>query len=190
MCDNAIRNCEYYQQHVKPSSSQWHEYERVIWDNKEKKKKEEMLVESLENEWDKHAGPFIRLLDSSITSLKVKRQRYHGGTFVGNDCIRLLNGREQLSHVLKPQLFYSPKGKKTIIGSDEQSKRIFGLLDRLWHLHRLYSAARPLCRHEVSIVWDFSQIYTCQHVVCAALWHVMLLHDVNIFVHVHLSLGC
>jgi hypothetical protein len=151
--DNAIRTCQYYQQHVKSSSSQWHEYERVIWDNKEKKKKEERLIESLENEWDKHAGPFVRLLDSTITSLKVKRQRYHGGTFVGNDCIRLLNGRKQLSQVLRPQMFHSPDGKKTMIGSDEQSKRIFGLLDRLWHLHRLYSAARPLCRHEASITW-------------------------------------
>ena len=92
--------CLYYQQHVKPSSSQWHEYEGVIRDNKEKKKKEERLIVSLENEWDNNAGPFVRLLDSTITSLKVKRQRYHGGTFVGNDCIRLLNGRDTYSHLI------------------------------------------------------------------------------------------
>ena len=30
------------------------------------------------------------------------------------------------------------------------SQLVFGLLDRLYHLHKLYSAARPLCCHEVS----------------------------------------
>ena len=149
----------------------------MIWNNKEKKQQEEKLIVSLENEWDKHAGPFIRLLDSTITSLKVKRQRYHGGTFVGNDCIRLLNGREQLSHILKPQLFHSPDGKKNMIGSDEQSQRVFGLFDRLWHLHRLYSAARPLCRHEASITWavSFTHIYMplCCHVLSC---HVIFMY--------------
>ena len=105
---------------------------------------------SLEQQWDNHAGPFIRSLDNIITSLDVKRQRYHGGAFVGNDCIRLLDGREELSAALKPKQFYSQDGTSHIIGSNEQSQLIFGLLDRLYHLHKLYSAARPLCHHEVS----------------------------------------
>ena len=105
---------------------------------------------SLQQQWDANAGPFIRSLDNIITSLNVKRQRYHGGAFVGNDCIRLLNGREQLSAVLKPQQFHDQDGTSHIIGSTEQSQLVFGLLDRLYHLHKLYSAARPLCSHEVS----------------------------------------
>jgi hypothetical protein len=133
----------------KKSSSQWHGYERAVWEIKRLKKKEEQLMTSLQQQWDKHAGPFIRSLDNIITSLNVKRQRYHGGAFVGNDCIRLLDGREQLSAVLKPQQFHDQDGTSHVIGSAEQSQLVFGLLDRLYHLHKLYSAARPLCSHEV-----------------------------------------
>ena len=138
------------QKQVKKTSSQWHEYEKAIWETERLKKKEESIMTSLQQQWDKHAGPFIRSLDNIITSLHVKRQRYHGGVFVGNDCVRLLDGREQLSAVLKPQQFYSQDGTSHVIGSNEQSQLIFGLLDRLYHLHKLYSAARPLCCHEVS----------------------------------------
>ena len=138
------------QSQVKKTSSQWHEYERAIWEIKKLKKKEESIITSLQHQWDTHAGPFIRSLDNIITSLNVKRQRYHGGAFVGNDCCRLLDGREQLSAVLKPQQFRDQDGTSHVVGSAEQSQLIFGLLDRLYHLHKLYSAARPLCCHEVS----------------------------------------
>jgi hypothetical protein len=83
--------------------------------------------------------------------LKVKRQRYHGGAFVGNDCIRLLNGAKQLASVLIPKKFTSASdGKEYTIGSNDESKLILQLFTRLSKLHQLYSAARPLCRHEVS----------------------------------------
>ena len=121
---------------------------------------------SLQQQWDNHAGPFIRSLDNIITLLHVKRQRYHGGAFVGNDCIRLLDGREQISAVLKPQQFYAPDGTTHVIGSEQQSQLVFDLLDRLFHLHRLYSAARPLCSHEVSpmlchVHACFAVFYSC-----------------------------
>ena len=94
---------------------------------------------SLQQQWDKHAGPFIRFRDNIITSSNVRRQRYHGAAFVGNDCIRLLDGREQLSSVLNPQHFYSQDGTSRVIRSAEQSQLIFGSLDRLYHLQKLYS---------------------------------------------------
>ncbi len=55
-----------------------------------------------------------------------------------------------------------------MIESDEQSKRVFGLFDRLWHLHRLYSAARPLYRHEASITWAV-HTHTHTHIYTYAL---------------------
>ena len=52
--------------------------------------------------------------------------------------------------MLKPQTFYAEGGTSHIIGSTEQSQLVFGLLDRLYSLRKLYTAARPLCSHEVS----------------------------------------
>ena len=51
--------------------------------------------------------------------------------------------------MLKPQQFHCQDGLSHVIGSNEQSQLILGLLDRLYHLHKLYSAAHPLCSHEV-----------------------------------------
>ena len=52
--------------------------------------------------------------------------------------------------MLKPQQFHDQDGTGHVIGSNEQSQLIFGLLDRLYYLHKLYSAACPLCSREVS----------------------------------------
>ena len=159
------------QKQTKKSSPQWHEYERAVWEIKRFKKKEESIMTSLQQQWHTHAGPFIRSLDNIITSLNVKRQRYHGGAFVGNDCVRLLDGREQLSAVLKPQQFHAQDGTSHVIGSHKQSQLVFGLLDRLYYLHRLYSAARPLCCHEVSlmlchVVLIHAMLCVCCLVIC------------------------
>ena len=169
--DISISSHKHNQTQHKKSSSQWHEYETGIWEIKRLKKKEEELLTSLQQQWDKHAGPFVRSLDNMITLLHVKRQRYHGGAFVGNDCVRLLEGREQLSAVLNPQQFYAQDGTTHVIGSHEQSQLVFGLLDRLFHLHRLYSAARPLCSHEVSLMLRhvlllFAMLYVCCLDIC------------------------
>ena len=90
---------------AKKSSPQWHDYEKAIWEIKRLKKKEEQLLAALEESWTTHAGPFIHLLDSTITSLHVKRQRYHDGAFGGNDCIGLLKGANQLAAVLTSAVY-------------------------------------------------------------------------------------
>ena len=116
----------------------------------EKKKCEENILQQLETKWYSSQGYFTRLLDDTISSLNVKRQRYHGGAFVGNDCNRLLQGMETIAHVLKPQQFESLDGKFIhTIGSEKQSQLALDLLSRLYSLHTLYSLARPLCDHEV-----------------------------------------
>jgi hypothetical protein len=62
-----------------------------------------------------------------------------------------LDGREIIAKVLKPQQFLSlHNNQQHIIGSDTQSQLALGLLARLHDLHNIYSAARPLCDHEIS----------------------------------------
>ena len=81
----------------------------------------------------------------------MKRQRYHGGAFVDNHCVRLLKGRHVIANVLKPRAFESQDGNmKHMLGSQEQSKLALDLLSRLYALHALFSIARPLCDQEVA----------------------------------------
>ena len=123
------------------------------------------------------------LLDNVITRRKVKRQRYHGGAFVGNDCVKLLKGREQIAAVLKPQKFESLDGKRNyMIGSDSQSKLALELLSRLYSLHALYSLARPLCDHEVEQLTSLCHEFGCwfpikfpKHRITPKM-HVMIYH--------------
>jgi hypothetical protein len=134
-----------------PTSSEWQAYQNLIDNGMKSIQQEDKLLTSLEERWDECAGYFSRALDHAITQLKVKRQRYHGGAFVGNDCIRLLKGREIIANVLNPQQFTSLKNNtQHIIGSGHQSQLALGLLTRLHDLHDIYSAARPLCDHEIS----------------------------------------
>ena len=53
----------------------------------DQRKSEEWRLQELEEKWYRTQGHFARALDDAITRLKVKRQRYHGGAFVGNDCV-------------------------------------------------------------------------------------------------------
>ena len=148
-----------------------------------KKQDEKELLDALEEKWYASQGHFSRLLDDVITSLKVKRQRYHGGAFVGNDCVRLLKGREPIANVLKPQQFESLDGKrKYMIGSDSQAKLALQLLSRLYSLHALYSLARPLCDHEVEQFTSLCHEFGCwfpinfpKHRITPKM-HVMIYH--------------
>ena len=119
-------------------------------------------METLEEKWYSSQGHFSRLLDNVITSLKVKRQRYHGGAFVGNDCVRLLKGRKNIANVLKPQQFESLGGdSKYVVGSNKQAKLALELLSRLYSLHALYSLSRPLCDHEVELLTSLCHEFGC-----------------------------
>ena len=116
--NECIHQCNIQQQHLEASSPLWLSFEQVKNKWIGKRKEEEQILCDLEEKWLSLAGYFTRLLDDTITGLKVKRQRYHGGAFVGNDCIRLLDGRQAIADVLKPQSFESLDGKqKHVIGS-------------------------------------------------------------------------
>ena len=132
------------------TTREWQLYQQLIDDGMKRIKEEDKLLTSLDEKWDECAGYFSRALDHAITKLKVRRQRYHGGAFVGNDCIRLLDGREIIANVLNQQQFISLyNNAQHTIGSSHQSDLALGLLSRLHSLHQIYSAARPLCNHEI-----------------------------------------
>lgn len=44
----------------------------------------------LKKKFDFSSGPFYSSLEKSLQQLNVKRQAYHGGTFVGNHVHKLL----------------------------------------------------------------------------------------------------
>ena len=133
------------------SSREWKLYQKVIDDGMKRIAKEDKLLTLLEEKWDDCAGYFSRALDHTITRLHVRRQRYHGGAFVGNDCIRILDGRDIIASVLKPQQFTSVRNNQQhIISSEHQYQLGLGLLTRLHDLHAIYSASRPLCDHEIA----------------------------------------
>ena len=120
--DQCIQQCTQLQQQHQPHTPFWYAFESKRQQFTLKKKQEEQLLHQLEDKWYTALGHFTRQLDDVITSLNVKRQRYHGGAFVGNDCVRLLKGRDAIADVLKPQQFETMDGKyKHMIGSHEQS---------------------------------------------------------------------
>ena len=160
--EQCLRQCEEQQQHHQPHSPLWLAYQKLHYQCMDKKKTEEHLLQDLGDKWYSSQGHFSRALDDVITNLKVKRQRYHGGAFVGNDCVRLLKGKNKISAVLKPQQFESLDGKhKYMIGCDKQSQLALDLLSRLYSLHQLYSLARPLCDHEVQQLTSLCHEFGC-----------------------------
>lgn len=43
-------------------------------------------------------GPFLKSLDKALQDLNVERQKYQGGTFVGNDVHKMLKVRGTHTH--------------------------------------------------------------------------------------------
>ena len=144
--NQCVQQCMQLQQQHQPNTAYWTAFEAKRHQCTSKRLQEEHLLHQLDECWYTSHGHCTRKLDDIITSLKVKRQKYHGGAFVGNDCVRLLKGRDAIANVLKPQAFESLDGKNNhTIGSNELSQLALDLLSRLYSLHSLYCLARPLC---------------------------------------------
>lgn len=77
--------------------------------------------------------------------------RYHGGAFVGNDCVRLLKNHQSISQSIKPRNVKLPDGSIKQFGNAQQTQTAHTLLNILYQLDALFSLPRPLCRHEVAI---------------------------------------
>lgn len=128
----------------------------------------------LEQQWQQQKGPFTSALDDVINSIGVHRQAYHGGSFVGNDCIKLLRNAKKISDVLRPRVLTikptstkkttrrrrssqasshpssppAPQHIKHVFSSHESSQRAYTLLLKVKQIFDLAYAARPLCKHE------------------------------------------
>jgi len=124
----------------------------------------------LEGQWQKQKGPFASALDEVINSIGVHRQAYHGGSFVGNDCLKLLCNAKLISDVLlprtlsikptstqrpsprhtstQPQLQPQTQDIKQVFSSHQSSQRAYTVLLKIKYIFDLAYAARPLCKHE------------------------------------------
>ena len=122
----------------------------------------------LEQQWQQQKGPFTAALDDVISSIGVHRQAYHGGSFLGNDCLKLLRNASKIADVLRPRtlsikptstqrprrrasshLSHSPPQEiKKVFSSYQSSQRAYTLLHKTKQIFDLAYAARPLCKHE------------------------------------------
>ena len=74
-----------------------------------------------------------------------------GGKFVGNDCVKLLKHAKHIMAALKPRQIKIANGTYTIFGTHNKAQLYYTLLHKLYQLYQLFSAARPLCMHEIDI---------------------------------------
>ena len=122
----------------------------------------------LEQQWQQQKGPFTAALDDVISSIGVHRQAYHGGSFLGNDCLKLLRNASKIADVLRPRtlsikptstqrprrrasshLSHSPPQEiKKVFSSYQSPQRAYTLLHKTKQIFDLAYAARPLCKHE------------------------------------------
>jgi hypothetical protein len=124
-------------------------------------------------------------------SVPYNTNRYHGGTFVGNDCVRLLNHHAAISQSLGKRDILLPDGSKKSFGNSTQAQTSNTLLSKLHQLDCLFTLPRPLCRHEVAIYcmraysfgnW-FPVHFPTQHITPKM--HVMIYHMTRCAQHYH-----
>jgi hypothetical protein len=102
-------------------------------------------IESLE----KADGSYTTAWKTLMSKLGVERNRYHGGSFNGNDIGVMLqpNVIRVVSSFLKPRLFVPAPGKRIELGSFELAQAVGHLLKKYSSCRLLFMAARPLCQH-------------------------------------------
>ena len=94
-------------------------------------------------------GPFKERFDAVIDELRLKRAAYHSGAFVGSDINKVfkLKNIPKFGHIFKPL---------TILGVSFSSctlrVKITCLLNKFRLCYNLYTANRPLCKHEVELL--------------------------------------
>jgi hypothetical protein len=122
--------------------------------------------------------------------------RYHGGAFVGNDCERLLQykTRHAIAQSLKRRKFNVGNNTYQQYGNDVDAQKAHTLLTKIYHIDKLFSIARPLCRHEVALFcmrvysygnW-FPVRFPSQHIIPKM--HLMI-YEMSRFVNTHQTIG-
>jgi hypothetical protein len=109
----------------------------------------EKVLEPIEHRILSSLGPFCCSIELLMKSLYIKRQSFHGGSFKGNDCHRILLNRRLFASLLRPTNFPLPNGATQSFGSRITAQLFTTLFDKLYQCDELYSVARPLCCHEL-----------------------------------------
>ena len=110
----------------------------------------EKELESLEPRILASLGPFCTGIEVLMKSLHIKRQSFHRGALNGNDCHRILVNRRLFASLLRPTKFTQlSNGTSESFGSHSTAQLFATLFEKLYHCDQLYSAARPLCAHEM-----------------------------------------
>ena len=110
-------------------------------------------LQSIEATILKNIGPFQCSIRALMRSLSIRRQSYHGGSFVGNDCIKILKNGYGFASIVQPTLFDARRASATstaLIPLDHSAASRFGtLFSKLRLCVDLYSKPRYLCSHEI-----------------------------------------
>jgi hypothetical protein len=97
-------------------------------------------------------GPFTLAVQYRIDQFGVTERPYHGGSYVGKDCERIMKHGATISAAIGRAELIDLDGTTTASGSDALAEKYGLLLGRLYECFQLYSAARPLCAHEIRLL--------------------------------------
>ena len=120
---------------------------------KEQKKLENLLAKATE-ELNKIRGPFKRKFDDVLDSLHLQRVAYHSGSIVGPDVKKITRTKniKAIGKVFSPIKLPGPDGEIKKYGSSELQAKFTTLLFKFQACYDLFTANRPLCRHEVELL--------------------------------------
>lgn len=124
---------------------------RIVAFESEIKTNSERLL-TVTNDIASAGGPFTRAVNDRIREFGVTDRPYHGGAYVGKDCERIMKHGTTISSVVRRVQLIDSDGNVTESGDDEVALQYDGLFAKLLECWRLYSAARPLCAHEVQLL--------------------------------------
>ena len=123
---------------------------------KQLKKLESNLSQVLD-ELMKTRGPFKARLDDLLAEMQLKRAAYHSGALIGPDVKKLVTASniKKFGKVFKPMcLMKANSSDETLytFGSMKVQVKVVTLLRKFKQCYDLYTANRPLCRHETELL--------------------------------------
>jgi len=114
--------------------------------------KSEQLASTIKsiNESD---GPFMSLLNHRIDLFGITTRSYFGGdTFIGRDSVRIMTHGTTISNSIRSAQLIDHDDHTVDRGNDELAQKYALLFAKLLQCFQLYSAARPLCSHELQLL--------------------------------------
>jgi hypothetical protein len=97
-------------------------------------------------------GPFTRLLQYRLDQFCVTERPYHSKCYIGRDCERIMKHGSTLSSAIRRQQMIDLNDRTEFLGDDALAQKYSVLFAKLFECFQLYSAARPLCSHELQLL--------------------------------------